>query len=124
MDVTLYHLNIDHAVAEIKELDRLQFQSKFQRRYQDRQSPILIMTDMWGPIRDGGVKSGFFENKKAWRAWLQAAREVVMEWDGFNKWDWGCFRYVRTMGINKLSQEDFYEFAICFLMFYIYLFVT
>ena len=120
----LYHLNIDHAVAEIKELDHLQFQSKFQRRYQDRQSPILIMTDMWGPIRDGGVKSGFFEDKKAWRAWLRAAREVVMEWDGFDEWDWGCFGNVRTMGINKLSQEDFYEFAVRLLMFYIYSFVT
>jgi len=42
------------------------------------------MTDMWGPIRDGGVLSGFFEDKKAWRAWLRAACEVVMDWEGFD----------------------------------------
>ena len=74
----LYHLNINHAVAKIKELDRLQFQSKFQRWYQDRQSPILIMTDMWGPIRDGGVKLGFFEDKKAWRACVTRGLRVSL----------------------------------------------
>ncbi|KAH9954983.1 hypothetical protein BGW80DRAFT_1258350 [Lactifluus volemus] len=49
------------------------------------------MTDMWGPIRNGGVKSGFFEDKTAWRTWLRCLREVVMEWDGFDAWDWGSF---------------------------------
>ena len=70
---------------------------------------ILNIMDMWGPIRDGGVKSGFFEDKKAWRAWLQAARQVVMEWEGFNEWDWEGFTDVRNMAVNKLSSDNFQQ---------------
>jgi len=61
----LYHLNMDHVSAEIKEMDRLQFGLDYERRNQGRLSPILDMMDMWGPIRDGGVNSGFFADKKA-----------------------------------------------------------
>lgn len=82
------------------------------------------MTDMWGPARDGGVKAHFFQDKKAWRAWLRAAREVVMDWEGFDSWDWHGFSGVRTMGINKLSQEDFYEFSWRLLTFYIRTFIS
>ena len=62
----LYHLNMDHASAEIKEMDHLQFPLNFKRQWdQGRLNAILSMTDMWGPCREGGVKSGFFEDKKA-----------------------------------------------------------
>jgi len=66
----LYHLNMSQASAEIEEMDRLQFPLDYERRMQDRWSAITDMMDMWGPIRDGGVNSGFFADKKAWRAWL------------------------------------------------------
>ena len=82
------------------------------------------MTDMWGPCREGGVKSGFFEDKKAWRLWLQAAREVVMDWEAFNKWDWEGFMDVRNMGINKLTLNNFARLTVCILTFFIYTFVT
>ncbi|KAF8494365.1 hypothetical protein F5888DRAFT_1805539 [Russula emetica] len=68
----LYHM--EHASAEIKEMDRLQFLSDFKRHWnQGRLTAILTMTDIWGPCRDGGVKSEFYEDRKAWRAWLEAA---------------------------------------------------
>jgi hypothetical protein len=121
----LYHLNMDHAVAEIKAMDREQFPLDFQQRWnKGRLSAILDMTDMWGPTRDGGVKARFFEDKKAWRAWLHAAREVVMDWDGFDTWDWDGFSNVRTIGINKLSQEDFYRISLRLLIFFIRSFIT
>ena len=61
----LYHLNMEHAIAEIREMDYLQFVSDYERWSQGWLSAILDIMDMWGPIRDGGVKLGFFENKKA-----------------------------------------------------------
>ena len=67
----LYHLNMDHALAKIKEMDHLQFPSDFKKQWdQGCLNSILSMTDMWGPCREGGVKSAFFEDKKAWRLWL------------------------------------------------------
>jgi hypothetical protein len=119
----LYHLNIDRAVAEIKEMDCLQF-GLDSRKHQHRLSSILEMTDMWGAIKDGGVKLGFFEDKKAWMLWLQAARDVVMEWEGFDDWDWEGFTDVRNMGINGLEAEDFSRLAVCILTFLIKTFVT
>src|SRR6267154_2550582 len=61
----LYHLNMSQASAEIEEMDRLQFPLDYERWSQDRQSAIADMTDMWGPIRDGGVILKFFADKKA-----------------------------------------------------------
>ncbi len=69
--MVLYHLNMDHMSAKIKEMDQLQFLMDFERQWNQGQlSMILAMMDMWGPIRDGGVNAGFFEDKKAWRVWL------------------------------------------------------
>jgi hypothetical protein len=120
----LYHLNMEHAIAEIREMDRLLFGSDYERQSQGWLSAILDMTDMWGPIRDGGVKLGFFEDKKAWRAWLRAARQVVMEWEGFDEWDWEGFTDIRNMGINSLSMGDFHKLTMCILIFFIKSFVT
>jgi hypothetical protein len=81
----LYHLNMDHVTAEIQEMDRLQFPLDFERRWNlGRCSASHDMTDMWGPCRDGGVQPNFFADKKAWRAWLEAARTIVMDWEGFD----------------------------------------
>ena len=120
----LYHLNMRHARAEIDEMDRLQFGSDYAIRIQGRTSAIYDMTDMWGPARDGGVFPGFFADKKAWRNWLRAAREVVMVWEGFDEWDWDGFTDVRNMGINKLSYEDFRRLSIRVLAFFIKTFFT
>jgi hypothetical protein len=75
-------------------------------------------------IRDRGVKLGSFENKKAWRAWLQVACQVVMEWEGFNEWDWEGFMDIRNMGINSLSTGDFHKLTMHVLIFFIQSFVT
>jgi len=42
----LYHLNMEHAVAEIKEMDCLQFALDFEKQSKCRESAILDMTDM------------------------------------------------------------------------------
>jgi hypothetical protein len=121
----LYHLNMDHVVAEIKAMDCLQFPSDYEQQWnQGRMSAIHGMTDMWGPVRDGGVQPEFFADKKAWRAWLWAACEVVMDWDGFDTWDWDGFTDVRTIGINGLLKADFYKFALRLIVFFMRTFIT
>ena len=120
----LYHLNMEQASAEIREMDHLQFSVDYERRMQGRQSHVLTMTDMWGPCRNGGVNSGFFVDKKAWRAWVRATREVVMAWDGFDDWDWDGLTNVRTLGINNLDCRDFEKLSLRILTFFIHTFIT
>jgi hypothetical protein len=79
---------------------------------------------MWGPIRNGEVKSGFFKDKKAWRAWLRVVCQVIMEWESFDKWDWEGFTDIRNMGINRLFLEKFHKLTLCILIFFIKSFVT
>ena len=70
------------------------------------------------------VKLGFFKDKKAWRLWLQAAREVVMDWEAFDEWNWEGFMDVRNMGINKLTLNNFARLTVYILTFFIYTFIT
>ena len=121
----LYHLNMNHASAKIKEMDHLQFPSDFKKQWdQGHLNSILSMTDMWGPCREGGVKLAFFEDKKAWRLWLWVVHEVVMDWEAFDEWDWEGFTDVRNVGINKLTLNDFARLTVCILTFFINTFVT
>jgi hypothetical protein len=122
----LYHLNLEHATAEIKEMDRLQFPFDFQKRWdhQGRMSAILTMTDMWGPCRDGGVNSRFFVDRTVWKAWLGAAREVVMDWEGFDEWDWDGLADVRYISLDKIAPEVFQKLTHRLLVFFIYTFIT
>jgi hypothetical protein len=121
----LYHLNMEHAAAEIREMDRLQFPLDYKERWmRGRRTAIEDMTDMWNPIRNSAVNSLFFADKKSWRAWLQAVRTVVMDWDSFDDWDWEGFTDVRNMGFKQLSFEDFRSITVRILIFFIRSFVT
>ena len=51
-------------------------------------------------------------------------REVVADWDGFDRWDWSDLSKVRTLDINKLSTPDFHKFTVRLLAFFIHSFVT
>ena len=66
----------------------------------------------------------FFKDKKAWRLWLRAVHEVVMDWEAFNEWDWEGFTDIRNMGINKLTLNDFARLTVRILTFFINTFVT
>ena len=61
---------MSHAYAKIKEMNHLQFGLDYEIWSQGQMSVIHGIMDMWGPIRDGGVISNFFTDKKAWKAWL------------------------------------------------------
>jgi hypothetical protein len=78
---------------------------------------------MWDLSGGSCVNSEFFCNKKVWRGWVWAVCDLVVDWDGFDHWNWGNFLNVRTMGINKLSGPDLQKFTAYLLVFYIHSFV-
>ena len=119
----LYHLNLLHTVEEIKQMERVLFPSSFETRWKDQLLWVDTITGLWDPW-GGEPAPGFFHNKKAWRSWLLAMREVVADWDGFDRWDWSDLSKVRTLDINKLSTPDFHKFTVRLLAFFIHSFVT
>ncbi|KAH9171259.1 hypothetical protein EDB89DRAFT_1972868 [Lactarius sanguifluus] len=121
--VALYYLNSFHAIAEIKEMERLQFPAEFERRWRWQGSLVEQMVEMWDPS-GGNNDFTFFHNKKVWRNWLWLVREVVMQWDGFDDWDWGYFSDVRRVRIKTLPEQDFYKLTIRLLSFFIHSFVS
>jgi hypothetical protein len=120
--VILYYLNSYHVYEELKEMGRLQFKTTFEKRWRSQETAVNQIVEMWDPS-GGGTDFKFFHNKKVWRNWLWAVREVVMNWDGFDSWDWGGFS-VKTLSINSLSHPDFYRLAVRLLAFYIHSFVS
>jgi hypothetical protein len=120
--VVLYYLNSFHVYEEIREMERLLFPTTFEKRWEALRPEIEMIVEMWDPS-GGGVNPDFFCNKKVWRRWVRAVRDVVADWNGFEQWDWGSFSNVRSMGINKLSGPDCQRFTIRLLTFFIHSFV-
>lgn len=118
----LYYLNSFHVYEELKEMERLLFPTTFEKRWQGLRLEIEMIVEMWDPS-GGNVNPDFFSNKKVWRNWVRAVRDVIADWDDFENWDWGTFSNVRTMGINKLSGPDCQKFTIRLLAFFIHSFV-
>ena len=121
--VVLYYLNLFHVIEEIKELERIQFLSKFEQQWKYQGPLVELMAEMWDPCR-GSHNYNFFRNKKAWRNWFRLMHKVVMHWDGFDDWDWGHFSGVRSLGIDALSEQDFRKLTVQLLMFFIHSFVS
>ena len=120
--VVLYYLNSFHVYEEIKEMERIQFPTNFERRWKHKQLTLNIIVEMWDPS-GGSANSAFFCNKKVWRSWVWAVRDLIADWDGFESWDWGDFSNVKTMGINKLSGPSLFRFTVRLLTFFIQSFV-
>ena len=120
--VVLYYLNSFHVYEEIKEMERLQFPANFKRRWKYQQLTLNLIVEMWDPL-GGSADSTFFCNKKVWRSWVRAVCDLIADWDGFERWDWGKFSNVKTMGINKLSGPELFRFTVCLLAFFIQSFV-
>ncbi|KAH9168593.1 hypothetical protein EDB89DRAFT_1990759 [Lactarius sanguifluus] len=111
--VVLYYLNSFHVYEEIREIECL-------HQYLE----LNQILEMWDPSGGCSVDPKFFCNKKVWRSWVQAVCDLVVDWDGFEQWDWGGFSKVRTLEIDNLSGSDCHKFTIRLLMFFIHSFVT
>ncbi|KAF8271548.1 hypothetical protein EI94DRAFT_1698093 [Lactarius quietus] len=85
--VILYYLNSYHVYEEVKEMECLQFKTTFEKRWGSQEMAVNHIAEMWDPS-GGGTDFKFFHNKKVWRTWLWVVREVVMDWEGFDSWDW------------------------------------
>ena len=120
--VILYYLNSFHVYEEIKEMERIQFQDNFEKRWKGQLFTLNQIVEMWDPS-GGGVNAKFFCNKKVWRSWVRAVRDLISDWDGFEDWDWHHFSNVKNMGINKLKEPDMYRFTVRLLAFFIQSFI-
>ncbi|KAH8994630.1 hypothetical protein EDB83DRAFT_2534609 [Lactarius deliciosus] len=122
--VVLYYLNSFQVYEEIREIERLQFLTTFEKRWRSQYLELNQILEMWDPSGGCSVDPKFFRKKKVWRSWVQAVRDLVVDWDGFEQWDWGGFSKVRTMEIDNLSGSDLHKFTIRLLVFFIHSFVT
>ncbi|KAH9022398.1 hypothetical protein EDB83DRAFT_2565789 [Lactarius deliciosus] len=122
--VVLYYLNSFQVYEEIREIERLQFPTTFEKRWRSQYLELNQILEMWDPSGGCSVDPKFFRKKKVWRSWVQAVRDLVVDWDGFEQWDWGGFSKVRTMEIDNLSGSDLHKFTIRLLAFFIHSFVT
>ncbi|KAF8257094.1 hypothetical protein EI94DRAFT_1709621 [Lactarius quietus] len=109
--VILYCLNSYHVYEEVKEMEHLQFKTTFEKRWGSQEMAVNHITEMWDPS-GGGTDFKFFHNKKAWRTWLWAVREVVMDWEGFDSWDWmrdrGLASYIMVIWEPKCVRNFTY----------------
>lgn len=122
--VVVYYLNSFHVYEELREMERLQFPTTFEKRWKSKQSfEISQIVEMWDSSSGAGVNADFFCNKKVWRSWVRAVRDLIADWDGFEDWDWSPFSNVRNMGINKLTGSDLRRFTVRLLAFFIHSFV-
>ena len=74
--VVVYYLNLFHMYEEIKEMERLQFPTTFEKRQAYQRLEIDQIVEMWD-LSGGGVNSEFFSNKKVWRSWVRAVCDSV-----------------------------------------------
>ncbi|KAH9028308.1 hypothetical protein EDB85DRAFT_1892600 [Lactarius pseudohatsudake] len=116
--------DIRQVYEEIREIKRLQFPTTFEKRWRSQYLELNQILEMWDPSGGCSVNPKFFRKKKVWRSWVQAVRDLVVDWDGFEQWDWGGFSKVRMMEINNLSGSDLHKFTIRLLTFFIHSFVT
>jgi hypothetical protein len=121
--VVLYYLNSFHVYEEIREMARLQFPTTFEKRWKDQTFALNQIMELWDPV-GGAANTDFFSNKDMWRSWVQAVRDLVADWDGFERWDWCPFSNVRNIGIDKLSGSDLRKFTVILLAFFVHSFVT
>ncbi|KAF8262933.1 hypothetical protein EI94DRAFT_639978 [Lactarius quietus] len=119
--VVLYYLNSFHVHEEIREMERIQFPANFEKRWKGQLLTLHQIVEMWD--RSGGGVNSDFSCNKDWRNWVRAVRDLIADWDGFERWDWGQFSNVRNMGINNLAAPEFYKFTVCLLAFFIQSFV-
>ncbi|KAH9015824.1 hypothetical protein EDB85DRAFT_2156364 [Lactarius pseudohatsudake] len=121
----LYYLNSFHVYKEVKAMEHFRFKatSSFKKRWIQQENWVYHITEMWDA--DGGATDfKFFHNKKVWRLWLFSLHKVVMDWDGFDSWDWDGISNMMTLNIDSLPGLVFRKLAVCLLKFYIHSFVS
>jgi hypothetical protein len=106
----------------IREMECIQFLGNFEKQWKGQITTLNQIVEMWD-LSGGCVNADFFCNKKVWRSWVQAICDLILDWDGFERWDWHHFSNIKNMGINKLTGPDLYKFTAHLLMFFIQSFI-
>ncbi|KAH9013792.1 hypothetical protein EDB83DRAFT_2321613 [Lactarius deliciosus] len=102
----LYYLNSFHVYEEVKAMECFRFKatSSFEKRWIQQENWVYHIAEMWDAV-GGATDFKFFHNKKMWRLWLFSLHEVVMDWDGFDSWDWDGISNVKTLNIDSLLGQ-------------------
>ncbi|KAH9014850.1 hypothetical protein EDB85DRAFT_1899029 [Lactarius pseudohatsudake] len=124
----LYQLGRQHLFEEIREMERLQFPDNPGNRWLFKFPNISNVTALFGPSYLDYVDPHFRLNER-WIGWAQRLRDAVMDWDGFDRWDWDGLPDVEDLkSLNGLwiwrSWDQFRKFIIRLLAFLIHSFVT
>ncbi|KAH9167409.1 hypothetical protein EDB89DRAFT_1998092 [Lactarius sanguifluus] len=124
----LYQLARRHLFEEIREMERLQFPDNPDNRWLFKFPTISSITRLFGPSSHEYVDPHFHVNER-WMAWALRLRDIVMGWDGFDRWDWDGLPDVGSLkSLNMLwiwrSMDDIRKFIIRLLAFLIHSFVT
>jgi hypothetical protein len=122
-EAVLYHLNSFHVYEEVKQMERIQFPTTFEKRWKRQVHSVALMAGIWNP-RGGQVKTDFSCDSKEWGIWVLVVRNVVQDWDGFDQWDWGSFSDARRVEISELPMQDFHRFTVRLVAFFVHSFIT
>lgn len=123
-EVALYRLNSFHIYEEVKQMERVLFPTTFEKRWELQADIAAQIAEWWTIYRDKATRCDFSLDNEAWTQCVRVFRDVVKDWDGFNKWDWGTFSEPERVVIRDLSTQDFRRFAVCLFAFYVHSFVT
>ncbi|KAH8978713.1 hypothetical protein EDB92DRAFT_1987125 [Lactarius akahatsu] len=82
--------DIRQVYEEIREIECLQFLTTFEKRWRSQYLELNQILEMWDPSGGCSVDPKFF-HKKVWRSWVWVVRDLIVNWDGFEQWDWGGF---------------------------------
>ncbi|KAH9072210.1 hypothetical protein EDB83DRAFT_2516986 [Lactarius deliciosus] len=122
----VYQLARRHLFEEMREMERLQFPDNPDNRWFFNFPSICSFTGLFGPSYHEYVDPQFHVNDR-WMEWAFRLRDIVMDWDGFDRWDWDGLPGVESLkSLNMLSiwSYDFRKFIIRLLAFLIHSFVT
>jgi hypothetical protein len=123
-EAVLYRLNSLHIHEEVKQIERILFPATFEKRWEHQADFVFQIAELWTIFWDKSTRSDFSRENDAWTTCVRAFRDIVKDWDGFDRWDWGTFSDPKRVDVTELSMQDFHRFTVCLFAFFIHAFVT
>ncbi|KAH8976535.1 hypothetical protein EDB86DRAFT_3095863 [Lactarius hatsudake] len=121
----LYHLTRQHLYEEMKEMECLQFPDNPDNRWLFKFPRTSSFVRLFSPSYHTYVDPHFHDNER-WVAWAFGLHDIVMEWDGFDRWDWDGLLDVeslKSLSMLSICSYDLHRLIIHLLAFLIHSFV-
>ncbi|KAH8993550.1 hypothetical protein EDB86DRAFT_3078589 [Lactarius hatsudake] len=107
-------------------MEHLQFPDNPDNRWLFKFPRTSSFTQLFSPSYHTYVDPHFHDNER-WVAWAFGLRDIVMEWDGFDRWDWDGLPDVeslKSLSMLSICSYDLRKLIIRLLAFLIHSFVT